>query len=153
MKLQIQDPENELTREFALWLIERIKFYFESEVDPKKLIQWDTYLNKLDQIQSLTSKPVSSERILHFGIESLTARKIPKQLDIIFANNKFVPGLDRVNLYTICKLITFGNQEISGYPILLTTLQHFADNINFYVNLYEEEITQKWPLDFTMKRC
>lgn len=141
MKLQIQDPENELTREFGLWLVTRIKFYFNSELDTKKLIQWDKYLNDVESIESLTNKPISAESILRHGINSLAVKKLPQQLEIFFPNNKFVLGLNRVKLDTMCKLITFGNQEISGYPILLTTLQHFADNINFYVRLYEEEIT------------
>lgn len=140
MKLQIQDPNNELDREFGFWLISKIKEYFNSQLDPKKLINWDKFFNESEEIVKLYKTRISSERILQLGINNLTVKKIPNSLEIFLLKNQFVPGLDRVSVDTACRLITFGNQSLSGYPVLLTTLQHFADNINYYVDLYDEGV-------------
>lgn len=140
MKLQIQDPNNELDREFGFWLISKIKEYFNSQLDPKKLINWDKFFNESEEIVKLYKTRISSERILQIGINNLTVKKIPNSLEIFMLKNQFVPGLDRVSVDTACRLITFGNQSLSGYPVLLTTLQHFADNINYYVDLYDEGV-------------
>lgn len=140
MKLQIHDPNNELDREFGLWLISQIRDYFNSQLDPKKLIRWDKFFNESDEIVKLYQTKINSESILQLGINSLTVKKIPNSLEIFMLKNKFVPGLDRVSVDTACRLITFGNQSLSGYPVLLTTMQHFADSINYYVDLYDEGV-------------
>lgn len=140
MKLQIQDPENTLDRAFGFWLILRIQEYFNAQLDPRKLIQWDKFLNDYSDFVSIYSTKISSEKILQLGIHSLSVRKIPGMLEIYMLKNKLVPGLDRVSVDTACRLITFGNQSISGYPVLLTTFQHFVDDINYYVSLYDEGI-------------
>lgn len=140
MKLQIQDLENKLDRDFGFWLISRIKEHFNYELDPKKLINWDKFLNESDEFVSIYNQNISSEKILRLGVNSLAVRKIPGRMEIYLMKNKFVPGLDRVRVDTACRLITFGNQSIRGYPVLLTTLQHFSDSINYYIDLYEEGI-------------
>lgn len=140
MKLQIHDPNNELDREFGFWLISQIRDYFNSQLDPKKLIRWDKFFNESDEIVKLYQTKINSESILQLGINSLTVKKIPNSLEIFMLKNKFVPGLDRVSVDTACRLITFGNQSLSGYPVLLTTMQHFADSINYYVDLYDEGV-------------
>lgn len=141
MKLQIHDPNNELDREFGFWLISQIRDYFNSQLDPKKLIKWDKFFNESEEIVKLYRTKISSESILQLGINNLTVRKIPNSLEIFMLKNKFVPGLDRVSVDTACRLITFGNQSLSGYPVLLTTMQHFADSINYYVDLYDEGVS------------
>lgn len=141
MKLQIHDPNNELDREFGFWLISQIRDYFNSQLDPKKLIKWDEFFNESEEIVKLYRTKISSESILQLGINNLTVRKIPNSLEIFMLKNKFVPGLDRVSVDTACRLITFGNQSLSGYPVLLTTMQHFADSINYYVDLYDEGVS------------
>lgn len=141
MKLQIHDPNNELDREFGFWLISQIRDYFNSQLDPKKLIRWDKFFNESEEIVKLYRTKISSESILQLGINNLTVRKIPNSLEIFMLKNKFVPGLDRVSVDTACRLITFGNQSLSGYPVLLTTMQHFADSINYYVDLYDEGVS------------
>lgn len=140
MRLSIQDPNNELDREFGLWLISRIQDYLRSHIDPKKLIPWNKFFNEAEEVPRLYRSRISAERILELGAANLSVKKIPNKLEIFMLKNKFVPGLDRVSVDTACRLITFGNQSISGYPVLLTTLQHFVDNINHYVELYEEGV-------------
>lgn len=140
MKLLIQDPNNELDREFGFWLIFKIREYFNHQLDPKKLTNWDKFFNESDEIVKLYSTQIRSESILQLGINNLTVRKIPDGLEVFILKNKYVPGLDRISVDSACRLITFGNQSLSGYPVLLTTFQHFVDNINYYVDLYDEGV-------------
>lgn len=140
MKLLIDDPQSELDIQFGFWLISRIKQYFNSQLDPRKLKNWDEFLNSSDEFVNIYGTKISSQKILLTGISNLILKKLPTSMEIFINKNVFVPGLDRVKLDTVCRLITFGNQSVSGYPVLLDTFQHFVDNISYYVTLYDEGI-------------
>ena len=106
----------------------------------RKLTRWDEFFNTSKEFTNIYGTPIDSEKILRIAISNLMLRKLPTSIEIFVSRNMFVPGLDRVKLDTVCRLITFGNQSVSGYSILLDTFQHFVDNIDYYVTLYEEEI-------------
>ena len=140
MRLEILDPENELDRDFGFWLLNRIKMHFNAEVDPRKLTSWNKFFEESEDYTSIYGTPIDSLKILETGINNLLVRKLPDMIVISMNKNKFVPGLDRIRVDTVCRLITFGNTSVKGYPVLLDTLQHFADNINEYIDLYDEGI-------------
>lgn len=140
MKLLIEDPKDELDRYFGFWLIQRIKQYFDSHLDSRKLVKWNKFFDTSEEFINIYGVPIDSEKILRIAISNLILRKLPTSIEIFVNKNVFVPGFDRVKLDTVCRLITFGNQSVSGYSILLDTFQHFVDNIDYYVTLYEEEI-------------
>lgn len=140
MRLQIQDPENSLDRDFGFWLINRIKQHFNAELDPRKLVAWDRFFDESDEFVSVYGTKISSQYLLRAAASNLILRKLPDSLEIFVNKNLFAPGLDRVKLDTVCRLITFGNQSVKGYPVLLNTFQYFVDNINYYIDLYDEGV-------------
>lgn len=139
MRLRIEDPMNELDLTFGFWLMRKIKQHFNASLDPQKLIQWDKFFSESEEFVSIYGK-ISSQHLMRVAISNLMLKKLPDSIEIFVNKNLFAPGLDRVKLDTVCRLITFGNQSVKGYPVLLNTFQYFVDNINYYIDLYDEEI-------------
>ena len=136
MNLIIEDSKELLGKDFADWLIRRLKINFYLKLDTKKLIKWDEYLNNAEEFKTIYSKPISSKEILTNGINNLVCDTPPLKLIIHINRNMFVSGLDRVKLETICKLINYGNTSITGYPILLNLFKEVESNIDNYIDMY-----------------
>lgn len=136
MKLEILDSENKLTYGFGRWIIRQIQFNFHKTVNPDKLKNWDNFFENSDEYSFLYSKPVKALTILQTGVRGLQCHKLPDKLIISFNSNQFMPGFDRVKVDTLCRLITFGNNSLQGYPIIKDVLQEVADNINDYIEQY-----------------
>lgn len=138
MKVEIIDSNDELGKDFGLWLIRRIQFKFRLGLIPEKLKQWDKYFAESDEYQTITDVPVKTADILLFGVQNLQCWETPDKIIIQLPKNLFVPNMDRVNLDKIFRLITFGNQQIKGYPLFIDVLRDVVDNIDDYVEKYNE---------------
>lgn len=138
MRLEIQDKRNELDYRFGMWLIKQIQLKFRAELDTRKLVVWDKFFAESDDYKSLYGAEISTREILLSGIKCLMCSDTPDKIIIQLNPNQFVPGLDRVKVASIFRLITFGTQSIKGYPIYANVLQHFADNIGEYIDMYVE---------------
>lgn len=136
MQLQITDSNDVLTKHFGEWLIERIQEKFSASIDDNKLKRWDKFFEDAPQYKSIYKKKILTKDILVTGIRNLVCQQSSSFLSIRIDNNKFVPGLDRVKVDSICKLINYGNQDIKGYPIFTDTFEHFAASIHDYVDEY-----------------
>lgn len=136
MKLEILDPESLLSSDFYQWLVRQIRFEIIRKIDRRKLETWDIYFNESEDYKSITNLDIKTENIILFGAKSISPTIHPTQCTITFNKNQFVPGLDRVKVESVCKLINFGNLSIKGYPIFSDTLQYVADNINDYVKRF-----------------
>lgn len=136
MKLEILDPDNNLSENFGIWLTRKIQSKMISDINPNKLIQWNKFFEESDEYVSISKTPIKTDKILLAGIKAYYSIHVPGKVIVCMRKNQFVPGLDRVKLDVVCRLINFGNNEISGYPIFTTTLQYFVDNINKYVDDY-----------------
>lgn len=138
MRLEIQDKRNELDFRFGMWLIRQIQMKFRASLDRRKLVAWDKFFEESTEYNSLYGAKISTYNILMSSIKCLTCLDTPDKIIIQLNPNQFVPGLDRVKVDSVIRLITFGNQSIKGYPIFTDVLQHFADNIGEYIDMYVE---------------
>lgn len=141
MKLIVTYTNDSLDLDFGKWLIKRIQEKFILAIDENKLKRWDKFFEESDEYKSIYRKKILTKDILIVGIRNLICRKFPQKLIIHINNNLFVPGLDRVRIETVCKLINFGNTEIKGYPIFTEVFGEVADNIHDYINEYLKGIT------------
>jgi len=139
MQLEILDPNNELEKSFGLWLRSRIISRFLALLDSRKLQRWQQFFNTTDKF-ILLSNTLDVERTLRYGIRFLRVKKLPDKIVIYLDKNQLVPGLDRVKLEVFFRLITYGNSSLAGYPLFINNLQHFVDNIDYYIELYQEGI-------------
>lgn len=127
----------DLSKNFIKWLIQEILYTFILHVDRNKLKAWDEYLNKVVFKDNKLIKNISTYNILYTGLRTLQIQKTDSKYIISF--DKFARVTNsRAKLYSIIKLITFGNMEINGYPIVLDLFNEFADNISEYASKYEK---------------
>lgn len=138
MRLEINDKRNELDYRFGMWLIRQIQQKFRASLDPRKLVAWDKFFEESTDYNNIYGAKIVTKDVLLSGIKCLICFDTPDKIIIQLNPNQFVPGLDRVKVDSIFRLITFGNQSIKGYPIFAETLQHFADNIGEYIDMYVE---------------
>ena len=136
MRIEITNPNDILELDFGRWLCKRIESLIKSRIDKNKLKLWSEYLTKSNLFTPVYSDKIFADKILIQASESLTCKKFPSLLFIEIDSNKLVSGLDRVKLKTIVELITFGNQEKSGYPLIQDVFQEVADNISEYISKY-----------------
>lgn len=136
MKLKINDPQGILDRPFITWLMVQIRNKVIIETNLKKLERWDEYFNSENVYKSIYKKRILTKDIITAGISNLCYQLTEDGFDISINPNIYTPGLDRIKLLSICKLINFGNQQISGYPIFTNIFQEVADSINDYVEKY-----------------
>ena len=136
MKLEISDPKDLLDRSFILWLKVKIRDKILVNINPKKLINWDKYLNENNVYKSIYKKKISARDVIVAGAMNLDFSKSESKFMIYINHNIFTPGLDRVKLETICKLINFGDLQNKGYPIFTDTFDYFAESIQDYVDRY-----------------
>ena len=138
MRLEIQDKRNELDYRFGMWLIRQIQQKFRASLDPRKLVAWDKFFEESTDYNSIYHAKIVTRDILLSGIKCLVCLDTPDKIIILLNPNQFVPGLDRVKVDSIFRLITFGNNSLQGYPIIKDILQRVSDNIGDYINRYVE---------------
>lgn len=136
LKLEIEDYKNTLSDDFIVWLISKISEKIISDVNINKLVTWDNFFNEQSLYKSIYKKKISSLDLIIAGSRNLIYTKSQSSFCISVNPNIYAPGLDRIKLITICKLINYGNQDITSYPIFTDSFKHFAENIYDYVDMY-----------------
>ena len=136
MRIEINNPNDILELDFGRWLCKRIESLIKSRIDKNKLKLWSEYLTASNLFTPVYSDKIFADKIIIQASESLICKRFPSLLFIEIDSNKLVSGLDRVKLKTIAELITFGNQEKSGYPLIQDVFQEVADNISEYISKY-----------------
>lgn len=136
MKLEISDPKNLLDRSFIEWFKIKIRNKIVADVNLKKLENWDKFFNNQSMYKSIYKKKISTSDIILAGASNLDYVKSESNFWIRLNPNIHTPGLDRIKLDLICKLINYGNRDLVGYPIFTDTFEYFAENINEYVDRY-----------------
>lgn len=137
MRLEIEYKDNTLNKNFGNWLIKIITSSIKSNLNEKKLGQLDKYIE--DNFTHLFKKPVTSKDIIYAGLKELVCDDDSSKLIIKISTNKFMQGLDRVRIETLCRLINYGNSSVKGYPIFTDTFNQVALNIKLYVDEYLRE--------------
>ena len=136
MKFEISDPDNILDKDFIDWLKIKIRDRFLMELNIEKLKRWDEFFNSNPVYKSIYKKRINTKDLLVAGILNLECTQANSSYILSINQNAYVPGLDRIKIATVCKLVNYGNLEISGYPIFTDILEYFADNIVEYVDRY-----------------
>lgn len=135
MQLVIKDKANIFDDSFIVYLIEQIKEEFPFMVDRQKLNKWNNYLNGLN-VKTYPKYKISAYDILISAINNLVYdRTYSDEYTVFIDSNAYVPYI-KDSVYAMCKLITYGNTEIQGCPILLDCFGYYKRNINKYYDKY-----------------
>lgn len=128
-------------KDFATWLIPKIREYVWYGIDDRKLILIDTYLNNSNTItfDYGIKRLLKSKDILIGALYNLKVNNKRESIDIAIDSNITIPGTS-AKFINIAKLINYGNLQISGYRILDDCMNHFAINIDKYYKDFLEEV-------------
>lgn len=139
MQLEIEFKEGTLNRSFGAWIIKLIREITLDNVDPKKLQGLDKYIEE-NFIHLSEKKKVTCIDIINAGLNELTYDFDNTKFTIRISNHKFMQGLDRIRIETLCKLINYGTASIKGYPIFTDSFNQIAENIDIYIESYLREV-------------
>lgn len=137
MRLEIEYREGTLGKDFGNWLISIICKKVKEDLDEKKLINMDNYIEK--NFTHIFKKPVTSKQIIYAGLKELICDDDSSKLIIKISTHNFMQGLDRARIETLCRLINFGNASVKGYPIFTDTFKSIAEDIDIYIEMYLRE--------------
>lgn len=136
MILEILDPKNTIDNNFLSWLESKIRNKLISSIDRNKLKNWDIFINSNPVYKSIYKKNISTLDILISGANNLISSRSSESIQITINPKIYAVGFDRVKIRSLCKLINFGNRDISAYPIFTNTFKYFAENIQTYIDRY-----------------
>lgn len=131
--------DKESVYKFCEYLIPKIQQYFIDNLNPKKLIKFDKYLNGYDLIRFRYKKSIiSTENILIGAIQNLIIKSYPNNYSIEIDPNITIPNT-YAKFIDIVTLVDRGNLSLSPYPILTDTMDYIAANMKQYIEMYLRE--------------
>ena len=117
--------EGNYSPRFINFLIKIIKNRVITKLSLNKLKMWDKYLDTINKNHE------SAKEIILISLSELVYI-IEDNYIIITINNNYVLSKLHLKLIDAIKLISFGNMEIKGYPIISDTFQYVEKNIKGY---------------------
>lgn len=136
MQLVLYDEANKLPKLFPQWLLRRIKTNLVHNMNIAKINLWNDVLN--EQYKEFKLYPISlkADRIIRLGIDHVIISSTDDTVIYHIDSNVFVPGLDRVKVSEICKLINYGTLSQEGFPLFTQTFNEVENNFTYYISEY-----------------
>lgn len=140
MNLVIENPDNIDLNGFCKSLIVKMQEYMHMNMNPFKLYKWDEFLNSGNFVRRYFSKAaVSTAEILLASTYNLIVRQ-QRNLYIIEIDPSINIPNTSAKFINIVNLITYGNLSCPAYNIYNEMMRYFADNLQYYYELYLEEV-------------
>ena len=127
--------------EFVLYIIKKLQEYIIGNVNDKKLVFIEEYINQ--NYKSIYRKHISARDVLVSSAMNLTYQIYANKFTVEIDSKQILYGTN-AKLYDICKLINFGVLGIGSYPILTESFDYFRDNLDY---MYEYYIREKEALN------
>lgn len=123
----IVDIDIPISKSFLLFLKKEIKNRFFLTVQLEKLKSIDEKINA----QNIFINKISSLDILLTSIDGIQIYQIDNIGVLQIDDNILYKDLD-IPMSSLCKLITFGNINIEGYPILNDIFRYIQSHLKYY---------------------
>jgi hypothetical protein len=135
MELVIRSAEN-IDRDFVLFLINKIiPGRFISMINPQKLKKWDEFLFKSNLSGFNLGSIKTTEQLLKYAIQNLTFSSYGGDFTISLDATKTIQGTN-TKISAVCRLINYGNTEISGLGIFSDVFNKVRKELELYKNMY-----------------
>lgn len=108
---------------------------FNSLLDKKKLKKWDDYFFKDKSSEFNLGNLKSTEAIVEFGINSLSISSYNGYYTIGISYVEKIIGTN-TKISTVCRLINYGNSDVSGYMIFSDVFKTVKRELKLYQNMY-----------------
>ena len=122
--------------EFVLYIIKKLQEYIIGNVNDKKLVFIEEYINQ--NYKSIYRKHISARDVLVSSAMNLTYQIYANKFTVEIDSKQILYGTN-AKLYDICKLINFGVLGIGSYPILTESFDYFKDNLDYMYEYYMRE--------------
>lgn len=136
MQLKLLDPNKFVDVAFGKWLIRHIQVQLLTNIDTKKLLRWDKYLTESNKIPRLYNKQYRAEDFIIIAVNNLICTGTDGEIVIKINPVIMAPGLDRIKLVDLMRLINYGNIQQKGYPLFSDTFREVSNSINSYLQSY-----------------
>ena len=130
IRILISDIENKYTDDFFEFVKYKMREYFYSHLDYKKLEPFDIFINENPKYKSIFNKHISAYDICISALYNIEILRFGKNIVLKIDENAVIPNTNR-KLIELCKLINEGNLVLKAYPI-------FTDIFNYVKNNIEE---------------
>lgn len=135
MELVIRSAEN-IDRDFVLFLINKIiPGRFISMINPQKLKKWDEFLFKNNLSGFNLGSIKTTEQLLKYAIQNLIFSSYGGDFTISLDATKTIQGTN-TKISAVCRLINYGNTEISGLGIFSDVFNKVRKELELYKNMY-----------------
>lgn len=136
MELVVYDQKHNLPKSFARWFLKRLKQELIRNMDVAKVKLWDDYLNSSYEEFKLYPVKLKADKIVQLGINNIVISVSPDHLTYRINSTVLVPGLDRIKVIDLCKIINYGTLSQEGYPLFTITFNQIQANFNQYIKEY-----------------
>ena len=130
MKLEIN---RKYGLKFVLYIIKKLQKYIIGNINVKKLIFIEAYINLM--YTSQLRKYISAKDVIISGVMNITYTIYPHKFVIEIDSNQILYGTD-AKLCDLCKLINYGVLGVSAYPIFTESFDYFKENLNVLFEQY-----------------
>lgn len=125
--------------EFYTWLLPQIRDFVIAEVDPRKLIKVDDYINNNRYFHTIFKKHISSYEVIIAAVSNLKINKYWNRVVITIDGNAIVPGTT-TKISTVVRVVNFGTLSVMGYPVITNRFKYIEDNIDAFYEQYSRGI-------------
>lgn len=142
MNLYIENPNNFDLRDFiSNYLIDKIQKYFISNLDERRLIPIESYINDLPDIRSninlRKNQSINLKNLLISAVYNIRYNVLPSgDCNIEIDPDAHSPYLN-LNLQYLAKLVNYGSMGSPAYPIFDNTFNYIASNMDKYYEDYK----------------
>ena len=129
MQLVIENPEDKKLDSFCEWLIPKISEALYFNIESKKLISFNNYINEHNLVNwTLYRRPIMCSEIIKLGLYYLIYHKTNSSYIIEIDNNINIPN-SNTKIISLCNLINYGNISLSAYPIFDKAMDIIAEDL------------------------
>lgn len=106
-------------------------------IDDKKLEVWNAYFKVTDEFKLPPKVTLDAKSILITGANNLKVLRFANSYQMMIDSDRKVYNTS-IRLDTLCKLITYGNAVIKGYPVITDAAKIVRNTLYNIVQEYEE---------------
>ena len=121
---------------FATYVMKAVKYLYAVKANPQKIRAINQYLDA----NVKGKRKLNAFVILEQGFHNLECVDYGKTFDIHINPNAVVPNFNKTKIESLCKLINYGNSDLTPYPIFTEVFEYVKKNINALYNAYERGV-------------
>lgn len=125
---------------FIEWLVNRIRVEILRSISLQKIKVYSVYQqeHKIFKPQGNNTKEIDFVKVMIKGANSFRYKKVKNNWIIYMREDIQYPGYF-VNVYSLCKWVSYGVSDLKGYPLLPEILNTIQTKLKWYYTLFLSE--------------